>query len=640
MAVHMKNNPQDSGSSSNEQVDTNAFSAALNSGQQQQPNQSQRQAASWLDGFTNHQREISLSPHGNALVNFHNAFQESMLRFKNTKYETIMLDNTSKDILIPLYIIAQKDNSTGNVAFYIYAIEAGIGPITPEIRKGNGMGRDISIDRVASDGINAHTIAIAREAVGLKFPKCNIHEANGLVVLRDADITKENVIDYIIRVGFTAMDACLMALSPDFKPFSFIPQIQKGLNSVNVTTIFKGVEGTIIDPLGQPTRSDVIVNTTEGGQQKQFSNIISLDQSQTMPFMSGRAYIDLLYINNLEIGKTGLLQPIVPRVMITDAETKIPSLELQLWCLVNTFGALIVNDQWQEAFKTKYANSQDVDLHDIGGIGVAIPFHLIANPQMFNSCVARNQPEGEYVDTKAATFGDNEFNNMMMYGVRNTPIFSMQISHMGSYAWRDNIYCRATGNDASAHEANATIMRAVDHMTGGAFSSIYVGNGRAVSFEQNLVHLGYWTDKKGNRRDVREIDFLAILNYFRTIDPRQAFEKALQYCRTFLDAGTSDIERLTERAQIVNQICNPTLTGRASIATFEPDFIKAFIQAISKVGITTHITNNEVRFNPNNIDTSWVQSNMYQGGVTGFNTAGFFNNRGPIGVNTGGVFGF
>lgn len=216
---------------------------------------------------------------------------------------------------------------------------------------------------------------------------------------------------------------------------------------------------------------------------------------------------------------------------------------------------------WTEAFRPmKGVNTQLSRIRDIGALGYEI--------KELNEGGVRAK-----IDTKGNNFGNQQFYQLITSTVFPTPVYSIDIEDGGSNSWLTSVFTAAAEDNSMAVRA---IIEACDSLTNGMFSQRFKGT-KIVSYDDNRVFLGTYRDSDTNElRDIRDLDYLAILNLTGE-DPAIIEDFEMTQHR---NGGPSPM-RLAKLEGILRSIFSTSLNikGYASRYTFSGEFIAALTMA-------------------------------------------------------------
>ena len=136
---------------------------------------------------------------------------------------------------------------------------------------------------------------------------------------------------------------------------------------------------------------------------------------------------------------------------------------------------------------------------------------------------------------------------------------------------------------------------AANRLTLGRFEKHFPFDAPVCFDDADRIHLGYYTNSDGHLRDLRELDYLAILNLAGKDDPTLV-EK---WERTHLDRNIPLAVRLHERKTIIDRLLSGSVVvkGFARRVTFSEQFIKALSDSIEEAGLSVRPGNMVDSFN-------------------------------------------
>lgn len=336
-------------------------------------------------------------------------------------------------------------------------------------------------------------------------------------------------------------------------------------------------DAPVLDTLGNPIRSDVVVSmqrVRRNGQQQEnefYEADVKLNQ--------------VSMFTNLEYQQTQQAAPVfgqqqmapqapcVAAVVVTDVRQadwiKANTPEMYFLALSNAFRSTH-GHAWARPFVPVTGRSKD--LRDIGALGYLT--------QLQNK-----------IDTKASTFDDAQFGQLMVQMVQQTPVFQIDLNRMGENSAVDGMLLDAAGGE-NQQKAVQAIVRQISNLIGTDFKQFFDYTTQPILVKTGqTIDLGYYIDEDGEKRDRRELDNLAALNAaegnmgewwgFYGSQANQALHPAIRakqsrnYDRQYLGASV-------------------TYTGKAERCTFNGKFIEALDAAICAAGLQVTMDNTSV----------------------------------------------
>lgn len=303
-------------------------------------------------------------------------------------------------------------------------------------------------------------------------------------------------------------------------------------------------------------------------------------------------------------------QRYVPRIVITSIDSDgiqtLPSVLLG----ISTVTVIQEGYLWTEPFRPqKGRGKNEIDIRDIGAIGYDIKeLNTDDKPGMIN--------------TKSNDFTNADFYQLMAATVHRSPMYSIDIEEAGPLSWLTGVFSAAAANNPDAIRA---IIDACNSLTNNIFGRYFEG-GTILQSDENRVFLGTYrphNDTTGELRDIRDLDYLAVLNICGE-DPRivEDFEKTQR-----ATSGLPLVVRMAELQGILEQIMGASLTikGYANRFTFHHSFIEALAKSTREAKIAPMFSNLPVHVQENARqrihDFEWAMvspqavGGVYQGGM-------------------------
>lgn len=454
-----------------------------------------------------------------------------------------------------------------NVAVHVLLLEqSGTRQQPKQISVG---GQAVEMQVVPSDVVNAKywgkVAAFVTQRLG---GNVSVLSAGMNVIHDEVNADNEGLINGLIYHSVNATAGVMNTVIQTEEPITAAAIASLGLQ-MNVRSDFNPPVRTTVD--GLPVRSDfeIVLQATQPGTDQS-------DVEQSIEVTSASAYVDLQYVGAPQVQQAMFGQPAPqvvstqqykPRLILTDIASQMQAVtpELQLMALSTSILAAD-NNLWTGVFEDRYIGhhkKSSKDLHDIGAVGYEIAFQPGQPPQA--------------IDTKANTFDQNMryqfLNSIFQPGL----IYSMIVPEAGELSWINSAF---TGAAVNQGDGKAQILAAANRLTGGIFGTLFDGN-QPIAFDSGRVHCGYFIDENGDRKDIREIDYLAILNLLGAKNP----EAIVDWSQTFDATGIPEEIRLEKRWNMLKLVLGDSLklTGFARLINFNPLFLKALAEAIAAV---------------------------------------------------------
>lgn len=498
----------------------------------------------------------------------------------------------------------------------------------------NINGKVVEQQWVIGDAYDNDYRAVVAGAIARQFPNTNpnnMFDAEGQVIPPGYDFKDLSLVRTTLANAFRAAGTVLNSNASNFKDYS-LEGSAAGLNSVATLAFNQNQQANAV---GEPVRTDVyisyaeVLGTNQGG--KQPGERVSLNSGErTQQTFGIGGFMDLLWDpanpqvtqNPYQMAMQNYNQQpqsthlYTPRFVITKLDAKVlNTLPGQLLGLVTSL-TLRNAGNWIGAFRRPHTN--EFDMRDVGAIGIEA--NLDKNPSGF----------GSRIDTRSESFTTQQLAALVQAFIRPNLAVSMDVAECGPETWLTSVFLAAARGSADANEA---ILSAASLLTNGRFN--YAGP--TVFNENNRIHMGYYVDKNGVRRDVRDVDYLAIANMFGETDPVQIREWSDTFTRTEYHQDL----RLAARRQILESAIggSVTYTGFAERVTFAGPFMDALEKAVVATGLTIRpVTPFQDMTGPNRATAAWMQNLRLDTNSAGLFSRNYGGGAQP-GMQVNGTFG-
>ena len=510
-------------------------------------------------------------------------------------FRFLVLDSNQLQVNYSSILVCMKEVHQGatHIGVYDLMIEGSGRPLQPNITTIDG--HTIETIFTPSDIYNhkSHWDTVKKFVVDTFGVNALVHDAGCTVIPTelDKDIPVERFQDWLhnsVQAVWAVLDIKLGSEAPAFTLAEFGEK-----DVLTARSEYGSVHGTNL--VGLPVREDIELTVSATNN----ADTQGLDMRPPRELTRVTGYIDLMYNPQhqqaQQFGGFNMMQQpqapgimYQPRLILTSVEsmTDVVTMELQLLAL-STAVQLGRGGNWWNAFRRPLKNYNEganarkgVNLRDVGAIGYEIKDH--ATP---------GQP-GNKIDTSATNFGDQQFAQMMSIFFNQQLLYTMDIEEAGELSWLQQTFIAAANKN---EEARASILQAANRLTLGRFEKHFPFDAPVCFDDADRIHLGYYTNSDGHLRDLRELDYLAILNLAGKDDPTLV-EK---WERTHLDRNIPLAVRLHERKTIIDRLLSGSVVvkGFARRITFSEQFIKALSDSIEEAGLSVRPGNMVDTFN-------------------------------------------
>lgn len=524
----------------------------------------------------------------------------------------------------PGIIIALYNRSSGIVAYHVALLEAGIGTIEPRTEQINGI--SVQRERYFEEIYDAEYVRAVRELIKSYFDGFKIAMDDGTSSKIPREFNWENA-DGVRTCLTTMVNLVLSDMLRASGVISDIDLTQIGTARPIVRYAFNSNDG--VDAVGNPVRADIVAKLSVSTRDNRPGSTASLNSgSGETDLARGYAFIEPVWVgdqnsqnaNNGAFGGQVDNRRFIARVVMSFAESlTIQTPAMAVLATLVQMSSIGEGANWYRAFRPTLSGmaGKDVNMRDIGALN--IEGNLSNDPSGY----------GAPIDTSSNTFGDRELGAYVRQTFRPEVVYSADVSTMGmDRAGLDILVAAASGSTA----AQAAILDAADKMTGGHFKRV-ANVVNAVVNNNEVVVAGYYDGRSG-RRDVRDFDYLAVMNLAGRQNPAIGAEWAKATASELLNP----LERLNLQKKIISQLSGNTavFTGTTRRVTFTAEFTMALLRAIKAAGINISVAmpDGNADFNVNRPVQSWINA----AGVNGMPSGTFTYGGQPTGQ--GGYGGF
>jgi len=521
-------------------------------------------------------RPISRKGTSERLATLRKALQETMEgnigeELKDTPFRVIPIDNQAENIgPLSLLLVTYQEEKTITVYTLL------LGQENLPNKSINYAGRTVEQVVTSGDVYNEFLWTQIKQTLenqmGVSSTEFSFIEAGDSVI--PPNVSYEDEMRFH-SISFSVINA-LMGFMEIFKGTTKPINIGMIAATDRISSEVEYLPGQVEDSFGNPVRSDISLKlrgSVKGQGPQQFDQF-----DQFVDLANVDAYVDLAYdpeqaSNQFNVPMSSLTY--TPNLIVTrvDSQINIQSTELQLLGLVQTRMLSGVN-KIIELFRPSYGK-KGTDFKDIGAFGLEAPYHTPKGIE---------PPAGKVWDTKSAKFSDQDFYSLFVNTVKPDVVVSMDVEEHGDLTWVNDAFTGAANGSGAAYNS---IIKAADNLTNGRFSQTFqnLGGGSIVNNDYNRIHLGYYLDADGQRRDIRDIDYLAVLN-------GKDLDVVATWSESFVATDVPIELRLDDRLNILNALLGKVhVTGFARRLTFSPNFMGALDLACHDAGLNV-VANN------------------------------------------------
>ncbi len=548
--------------------------------------------------------------------------------------DTLIIDNTVEvGWRFSSVITTLKQKDTNTVAFFPLVLEStASAPLEADLREVGAV--TYSVDHVPSDALDASFVERILKAVADAHPGSNLVDCGGMVVPKNIDASVEDQVRPILHNAARACMTAIVEQNPDFIDMNLGLRVDNTYQTVSLQV----TNQHSMDIVEQPIRQDAIITLTsrqkqdnqQAGQQRNRS-IHSIGATEKVIGGIG-GFFDATFAP--KAGNTGYTsyganpldrtRQFVKRFTVTALnQPRLATLASTL-LLLNQASVLSEQSVSDSVFFQRMkqhrldAGPKDkgVDVTDVGALNLASNVKAEQTPTVF--------------DLKSNTTTTDIFASFMDQVFMPGFALAIDVPRSGPQSWVLDVFTAAASGNP---EALAEIVRAADKLTNGKFGRHFFAGQQPVAKTEmifsevnNTVHNGYFLKSQGDatvKRDIREVDYLYVLNRFGTMD-----KTALDWAMTFLVNHMNPYQRMARRKEIIEACVGGRvhITGYSERHTFSDHFVKSLFASCLESGLKPNFQYNNPLAGANTgvVAPSFTSSGLITGSLlqAGFNTGG------------------
>ncbi|MDD2879628.1 MAG: hypothetical protein PHQ58_04260 [Rhodoferax sp.] len=606
-----------------------ATQAAFQQAQQAQQNRQaqDQQPQSWGFFSKGNLGGISRNPTSEVLLKAMNVLQTTYKEKVTIErpYEAVVLPvDNSKEARLTLsgivVCVRIPDNKNLGVSYHTLLLEGSSEPLQPRVLNWNNQ--TVVEDRTAADVNNATYAEAVHGIVQRAFPGMVCRPTSAQVVHRKFNFEDEEAVR---NLAINAVFPCISDLEVNFPNFRDINLVRWNRDS-SLQLQINFNEPDRLDYASLPVRNNIAITLTAVDNSKPQQGALENNQGKSMKISQLGGFIDLIWAPEGQTNQYGVQQKgprylYSPRFVMTNLENVMRMTPASQLLALQT--AMVLRETATSWYpycdpRPQVAGARGVDTRNIGALNIEA--NVFEDPSGY----------GEKIDTKLATFTSFEQGKLLSATIRPVMYFSLDVSECGSDTWYNEVFSAAAAGSVAAQ---AAILEAANELTGGHFMNIYKSNESPVTVNDDRIHLGYYSGADGARHDIRDIDYLAVLNLLGETD----HDAARAWSDTFAQTAYPLSKRLQERKKMIIEMVRGDVifTGFARRVTLTYKFLEALDMGCREAGLVTRTTSPS--FGNEYTNSRAIMSFLPQGavapGVSGVFQSGF----GPAPTNNMGA---
>lgn len=537
----------------------------------------------------------------------------SVLKVDNTQITNLRLSG------IVVCVFNTKDKNDG-VSYHTLILEGSGMDLESTTVQINGQ--PIQRRLVAGDVYDDAYALTVENVVGQAFPEMQLRNCSSQVIPREFKWEDKNAVYQLAMNSAMPCTTDMVASKPGFQDSDLTLWEKDAVLKTRLN--FNEPDG--VDYTGQTVRTSIKITMTAEAKNTGNQNNASINSRQQPKLLTlVGGFMDLMWApmqapqqyNPYMPNNAPIMPKFAPRFVMTNMESMFRMTPVtQLLSLVT---ALSLKEQngWYPNYNPRHTAKGDksVDLRDIGALNIEA--NITNDPSGY----------GKRIDTKVATFTNQELGKFLSMTVRPDITLSLDVPECGSSTWYNECFAAAASGNP---KAQAIILRSADILTGGIFGKNYSGEAPVI-VNEDRIHLGYCEGKDGSIIDIRTFDHLAVLNLQGDRDP--AIGKA--WSDTFLREDYPLLQRLDAREKMIVSMAGGHVhfKGFSRRVTFAGKFVETLAMSCRAAGLETQLTNPSFSGDYENQRAS--ASFLGQSGMSGGMSGLFSNGFGPASASFG-----
>jgi hypothetical protein len=536
---------------------------------------------------------------------------------QDVKFELVQVDNNNDTVLAfsVLVVVAFRKGNMNLASYHSLLLEA-TGDKPQPLMENFNNGEMIERLRVTGDAYDSVMVETILRKLNTAFPKVRMLNADAEVVPATFDYNNKVALHTLAVNAAMACFSELQSKDPNFKDLN-MAHFQRD-SSLVVSPRFERSVQEGVDSL--PRRQDVkITFSSQLNRQNSNTSLNSGERATKLADLSG--FVDLIWAPTQLQNPYGAMMPVMPgmpqipqhkyvaNLVVTSLVTEQFSTLAGMLLALTSLRSVSEANNWYGAFRS---NGLRQNMHDIGYL------NLEANVE--------NNPNGigKPFDTSLDSFSAMDLYKFLSSVIRPGIVVSMDVPECGPESWYLSVFSQAASLDPRQTDrtqaARMAIYNAANELTNGRFSQHFTAGKEMFVNMGNRVHMGWYEDSQNQRRDLRDIDYVAVAAL--TKDPEQIKRWSDSYNATSVPL----IKRLDVRQRLIRAVVpNANFTGFANRVTFSNEFLSALVVSCAEVGVAPRLDSNGLGITPQDRGVA----SFVDGAVVAPNAGQFFSFNQP-----------
>jgi hypothetical protein len=491
-----------------------------------------------------------------------------------------------------VYIISKKDfknlfysalavvKKAGNRVFIYTILIEKTGRPSESVEKINSdleqamMNRSRVFSWTTGEAIEASLLNAVEQTVskrGLLVPNENYISLDGVVVPSHTDTVGTNVMRMLGVNAYNIIIYTMDKLEGKVNDINIAEAMHPSNNNYLRVEMMNSPQ-TVYNTVGNPVRSDIQVALIE---HKKNNNNFSINQEcgeTHLPRMD--VFVDsLLTQHRADNGMVS--ERFVPNIVITQLKTGVESMPSTGNALLGIISTLVLNNN--NTWMLGYAPN-DYRPSNVGALNMKTNIDFL------------QAPIGDIKDLDAVS--SNEVFDILTRMFLPTPVLSIDVEAYGPESHYQSIFSIAANNGNDKIAAAKEIIATAHNITNGNFDPNFDPN--ALFGQPTIIPMGYYTDKNGETRDIRDIDMAYIATKTQNID----------LLNRWIMASAAGVDTYSTRISILNTFLGKAIiTGKAERIPLSATFLQTLLNAAVNAGFVVSLDGdnpmqNDANYNP------------------------------------------
>lgn len=451
----------------------------------------------------------------------------------------------------------------------------------PQANHVNIGGEMVEVARSAADAGDDELVKAVLNKLNSQYPNVHFYNAESMVVPRSFDLENKDAVHRLALNASLAAASELVRHVPGYADLNMAAFAKD--SSLVVTPRFES--GIVHNVDNLPRRQDMKI--LFGSQQNTKQNNQSLNSGdRAIPLAEISGYVDLLWSpaqmqGGQYPGGYGMMpgyqqptQKYVANFIMTNFQSPKFSTLGGLLLALTTVRAVSDHNNWFGAFRSNGVRS---NMRDVGYLNIEARLGQ----------TDQNAP-GVPVETSMDSFTSVDLFHYLSKLIAPGLAISIDVPESGPESWLTSVLSVASSESPDAHNAQQMIYSTANQLTNGEFGKIFPAGASMFENIGNIVETGYYEAEKGDLRDIRDIDYVAVAAMTRELVDIQ------RWSDTWMATRIQPAKRLDTRRRMIRELTGgkAVITGRVNRVTLSAAFLDALSKGCAMVGVAPRLDSN------------------------------------------------